>query len=154
MMKYFKDYQLVITGDNESNYGNYLRQQVETLGLTGQIVLPGKVSDEEKSWLYCNCEAFMMPSLAEGFGLPVIEAMLAGKPVFLNNISTLTEIGGDVAYYFANFNERDMAEYVKHKLVEFSNNNESDRLVSHAGNFSWKRCIEEYLKLYVETMGS
>jgi glycosyltransferase involved in cell wall biosynthesis len=152
MMKHFGNRQLIIAGDSESGYGSYLRQQLRTLGLMEQVVLPGKVSDEDKSWLYRNCEAFMMPSLAEGFGLPVIEAMLAGKPVFLNNISTLNEIGGDVAYYFENFNDRDMADYVRRKLVEFNNNNASDQLASYASKFNWNSCIEEYLKLYVEIM--
>jgi len=152
IMKHFENHQLVIAGDNESDYGNFLRQQAEALGITDQLVLPGKVNDTEKSWLYQNCQAFMMPSLAEGFGLPVIEAMLAGKPVFLNTISTLKEIGGDAAYYFENFNERDMADLVKKKLVRFSSSNDSDRLSAHASKFSWSNCIQAYLKLYTEVI--
>jgi glycosyltransferase involved in cell wall biosynthesis len=152
MMKYFANHQLIIAGDDESSYGSQIREQAETLGLTDRIILPGKVNDKDKSWLYQNCEAFMMPSLAEGFGLPVIEAMLAERPVFLNSIDTLQEIGGDVAYYFKDFNEQNMAEFVKHKLAEFNNTGQSDRFASHASKFSWKTCIEEYLKLYVEIM--
>jgi glycosyltransferase involved in cell wall biosynthesis len=154
MMKYIDNYRLIIAGDNRSNYGARIKEQAEALGLAGRVILPGKVSDEEKSWLYRNCEAFMMPSLAEGFGLPVIEAMLAKRPVFLNSIDALQEIGGDVAYYFKNFNDREMAKFVKSKLVEFNSNNsnQSDQLASHASKFSWESCIEEYLKLYVEIM--
>jgi len=154
MMKDFNDYQLVIAGDNDSDYGNFLRQKVDALGLGGKVIFPGKVNDEEKSWLYSNCEAFLMPSMAEGFGLPVIEAMLAGKPVFLSDIDTLREIGGDVAHYFENFDEDKMADFIKSELAEYNKNQayESDRLTSHAGYFTWKRCIGDYLKLYVDIM--
>lgn len=156
MMKYFNNHQLIIAGDNDGDYGNLMRRKIEALDLIGKVILPGKVSDEEKSWLYRNCEAFLVPSVAEGFGLPVIEAMLAGKPVFLNNIDTLREIGGGVAYYFENFAENKMADFIKCKLAEYNKNqtHESDRIVYHASKFNWKRCIGEYLKLYVEIMDS
>ncbi len=154
MMKYFGNHQLIIAGDNDGDYGNLMRRKIEALGLKGKVFLPGKVSDEEKSWLYRNCEAFLVPSSAEGFGLPVIEAMLAGKPVFLNSIDTLREIGGNVAGYFENFDEKHMADFIKTRLDEFSQNqsHESERLVSHAGKFNWQRCIGEYLELYAEIM--
>jgi len=156
MMQHFNNHQLIIAGDNVGDYGDLIRAKVAALGLTGRVVLPGKVDNEEKSWLYCYCEAFLVPSLAEGFGLPVIEAMLAGKPVFLNDINTLREIGGDIANYFDSFNDVEMAQLINRKLAEFHKNeaDETNRLVAHGGRFTWDKCIEVYLRLYADVMNS
>jgi glycosyltransferase involved in cell wall biosynthesis len=155
MMKYFEDHQLIIAGDNEGDYGNLMRRRVESLGLSEKVVLPGKVDDDEKGWLYANCEALLVPSLAEGFGLPVIEAMMAGRPVFLNDIETLREIGGGAANYFTSFGENEMADQVKVKNADYYANQtqESARIIAYASKFNWKHCIEEYLQLYLDVMG-
>ena len=150
MMKYFPGYQLIIAGDNDSSYGNTMRQLIQDAGLNHQVTLPGKISDADKSWLYQNCQGFMMPSQAEGFGLPVIEAMLAGKPVFLSNIDSLSEVGGNTADYFENFDAEQMARLIEIRLLEFdkNKNSETDLLLSHAQQFTWKASIDAYLTLY------
>lgn len=150
MMKYFPEYQLIIAGENETSYGQFLRQQVDELGLAGQVVFPGKIADEDKGWLYSHCEAFMMPSMAEGFGLPVIEAMMAEKPVFLNPISSLLEIGGSVANYFDSFESKAMADQVEAQLAEqeVEKKLNPDRLKTYANRFNWETCISQYLDLY------
>ena len=75
-------------------------------GLEERIILPGEISDMDKYWLYKNCEAFVFPSMYEGFGLPVIEAMNFGKPVFLSTFSSLPEVGGKYALYWENFDSQ------------------------------------------------
>lgn len=156
MMKLFPDHQLIIAGANDTSYGQFLRQKADELGIANQVVFPGKVADEDKDWLYRHCEALMMPSMAEGFGLPVIEAMMAEKPVFLNPISSLQEVGGSVAYYFENFDSEAMALQVSTQLVEFESLNKLDpnRLKTYANNFNWESCISQYLKLYSDTLKS
>lgn len=150
MMKFFPDHQLIIAGENATSYGQFLRQKVDELGITRQVVFPGKVADEDKGWLYKHCEALMMPSMAEGFGLPVIEAMMAEKPVFLNPISSLQEVGGSVAYYFDSLESEAMASQVSRQLGEheIKNRNNPDRLKTYANQFNWATCISQYLKLY------
>jgi glycosyltransferase involved in cell wall biosynthesis len=150
MMKYFPEYKLIIAGENKTGYGQFLRQQVADLGLAEQVVFPGKVSDEDKCWLYNHCEALMMPSIAEGFGLPVIEAMMAEKPVFLNPISSLQEVGGSVACYFDSFESEAMAQQISSQLVEFETLQKYDpnRLQTYANRFNWETCISRYLALY------
>ena len=154
MMKHFSQHKLVIAGDNETSYGQFLRQQVDKLGLAEQVVFPGKVSDEVKYSLYKHCEAFMMPSRAEGFGLPVIEAMMVEKPVFLNPISSLLEIGGSVANYFDSYESRAMADQVEAQLAEhkIQNSLDPDRLKTYADRFNWTTCLSQYLALYSDTV--
>ena len=154
MMKFFPDHQLIIAGENDTSYGQFLRQKVNELGIGHQVVFPGKVADDDKDWLYNHCEALMMPSMAEGFGLPVIEAMMAEKPVFLNPISSLQEVGGSVASYFDSFESEAMAQQVSTQLVEFETLKKHDpnRLKTYANRFNWETCIFHYLTLYADLL--
>ncbi|MFZ5425336.1 MAG: glycosyltransferase family 4 protein [Thermodesulfobacteriota bacterium] len=70
---------------------------VADLGLTSRVKLTGYVDDDELAWLYANCFGFVYPSLFEGFGLPVLEAMSLGAPVVTSSVSSLPEVAGDAA---------------------------------------------------------
>ena len=150
LMKSFEDYHLIIAGDNDTPYGNQVQKQINDLTLADRIILPGKINDNDKFWLYKNCEAFLFPSLAEGFGMPVIEAMNFGKPVFLSKFTSLPEIGGDSAFYFENFDEEYMSAFIKSKLSYYHENqtNISEQIKKHAEKFRWENCITQYIKLY------
>lgn len=154
VMNYFKDYKLIIAGNTDTNYGRLIRKQIDELNLTDRVILPGKVSDDEKHWLYRNCSAFLFPSIAEGFGMPVIEAMKFGKPVFLSNFTCLPEIGGDLAFYFEDFDKNHMAAFIENKLSYFNDNQViiEDKIKKHADRFSWQICIEQYTSLYQEIL--
>ena len=156
LMKYFKDYQLVIAGDNSTRYGKQIRQYVIANDLNDRVILPGSIRAEEKLWLYKNCEAFLFPSLAEGFGMPAIEAMKFGKPVFLSKLTSLPEIGGDQAFYFDNFDEEYMYSFIQSNLLYYNNNKNflSDQIIKHAEKFNWKNSITQYLQLYYEIANS
>lgn len=150
LMKHFEDYQLIIAGNNNTPYGEQIKKQIKGLHLEDSVILPGKISEQDKLWLYKNCEAFLVPSLAEGFGLPVIEAMKVGKPVFLSKHTSLPEIGGEAAFYFDNFEEDDMTNLIREKLNDYNKNSLvfSEQIKQHAEKFSWKTSIESYLNLY------
>jgi glycosyltransferase involved in cell wall biosynthesis len=72
-------------------------RKVNELGLASRVKLTGYVDDAELAWLYANCLGFVYPSLFEGFGLPVLEAMSLGAPVITSNASSLPEVAGDAA---------------------------------------------------------
>src|SRR5690606_41662991 len=72
-------YSLVIAGRKNTPYAAQIEERVRELGLTDRIHLPGIISDSDRYWLYQNFTALAFPSLGEGFGLPVIEAMSLGK---------------------------------------------------------------------------
>ena len=107
-MKKFPEYELYIAGALTSEYPEYIRQRLDKETIKN-VTLLGKVSTEEKVWLYKNCTAFFFPSLFEGFGLPVIEAMQFGKPVFCSDKTSLKEIGSDKAWFWTDF-EPDIIE--------------------------------------------
>ncbi|GFK92629.1 N-acetylgalactosamine-N, N'-diacetylbacillosaminyl-diphospho-undecaprenol4-alpha-N-acetylgalactosaminyltransferase [Fundidesulfovibrio magnetotacticus] len=72
-------------------------RKVNALGLASRVKLTGYVDDAELAWLYANCFGFVYPSLFEGFGLPVLEAMSLGAPVITSGVSSLPEVAGDAA---------------------------------------------------------
>lgn len=150
LMHSFPNMKLVIAGNKNSAYAKKIEALIYSNNLKGRVILPGEINDEEKYWLYTNCKAFLFPSIAEGFGLPVIEAMLAGKPVFLSKYTSLPEIGGSVAYYWESFNADHMTEVMHKQLKEFQKNSKiiSGEIIKHAQKFSWNTCIQQYLKLY------
>jgi len=86
--------QLVIAGKLDSFYPA-LRRITEELSLQGQVLFTGHVSEEELHSLYACAMAFVLPSLNEGFGLPVLEAMAYGVPVIVSKTSSLPEVTGD-----------------------------------------------------------
>jgi len=70
------------------------------MGLEERIILPGYLLDDELVALLESCQALIFPSLFEGFGMPVLEAMAFGKPVLCSNVTSLPEVAGDAALYF------------------------------------------------------
>ncbi|WP_433964673.1 glycosyltransferase [Tunturiibacter gelidiferens] len=73
--------------------------------LSDSVKLIDGVSDEELIWLYKSCDILLAPSLAEGFGLPVVEGLLCGSRVVCSNIPTFREIGGEACHYFDLYSE-------------------------------------------------
>jgi glycosyltransferase involved in cell wall biosynthesis len=106
------------------------------------------ISDAQKTWAFAHCAGFLFPSLTEGFGLPPIEAMHFGKPVFLARRTCLPEIGGDAAFYFDDFDAQAMRRVVEHGLRAGAEPARSAAVKAHAAQFDWDRCADAYLALY------
>lgn len=143
------EYRIVIAGRKTSDYARSVDQEIHRRGLQGQVVMPGQVDDDVRQWLYQHCTAFLFPSLAEGFGLPVIEAMMRGRPVFMSNRTSLPEIGGPLGFYWSSFEPAAMEavfrqgmQAVRHD-VDFSR-----KLQRYAERFSWQHAAARYQALY------
>jgi len=148
-----KDFNLIIAGNKSDKYAKELEADVLTKGLQNKIILPGEISDDDKYWLYQNCEAFVFPSMYEGFGLPIIEAMNFGRPVFLSTYSSLPEIGNKYAFYWENFNSQYMSDIFREKMIEFSQNTDKQvAMKQYAHQFTWEKNVEEYVRLYKEIL--
>jgi len=105
--------------------------------------------DRKLNYLYSKAHAFVFPSLYEGFGLPLLEAMNMGCPVVCSNTSSFPEVVNDSALLF----NPESKEDIKIKLEEiFKNVNLKQRLIEKGYNnlkrFSWKKCSEESLNVY------
>jgi glycosyltransferase involved in cell wall biosynthesis len=145
--------ELVIAGRlDEPDYISNMKKQAEALGVNDRLKILGPVPEEDKAWYLCNCEAFLMPSLAEGFGAPVVEAMAFGKPVFLSNRTSLPEIGGDVAFYFETFDANHMQQVLKTGMGEYKKNGLAYRITRRGNEFSWEIKAKEYLRVYKSLM--
>jgi glycosyltransferase involved in cell wall biosynthesis len=145
------DRALVVAGSRESPYAQSLLGLAAELGVADRVILPGSVSEEEKYWLFANAEAFVFPSLAEGFGLPVIEAMSLGKPVFLSTRTSLPETGGPEASYWEDFEPDAMRDvFVRGMEAYRADPGKSARIRAWAARFSWERAAREYLALYAD----
>lgn len=142
--------QPVVLAGPPSADADRLMRQARQRGLNNLLVVQG-VSDEQKSWLYANCKAFLFPSLTEGFGLPPIEAMYFGKPVFLSDRTSLPEVGGSVASYFKSFEPQDMRRCIESEYPAMVANGPGIR--AHAARFNWDRCAHEYLTIYRRLLG-
>lgn len=149
LLQAFPDYRLVLAGDNTHDYALHVHQQAINLGVSEQLLMPGTVSDSEKAWLYAHCEAFLFPSLSEGFGLPVVEAMQIGKPVFLSNSTSLPEVGGMDAFYFDSFEPDDMVNTFRNGMIAFHDDPlRADRLRWFARRFTWQKAAKAYWDVY------
>jgi glycosyltransferase involved in cell wall biosynthesis len=151
MIAGLEGYKLVIAGDDSDEYANQIRQDIIKLNLEDRVLLLGKVSDNERDWLYANCTAFVFPSLAEGFGIPVIEAMSYKKPVFISKETSLPEVAGDMGFYFDSFFEDSMVKTFKAGMQVFQQDPLfADKLKARSEEFNWSRAAREYEKLYEE----
>ena len=143
------DYQWVIAGADAKGYKAVMEKSAQELGVADQLAFTGTVTEEEKWRLYQNCAALIFPSLSEGFGLPVLEAMAYGKPVFLSDRTSLPEIGGKEAYYFKNFEPAHISHVFSEGLKAFKDDpGKAQRLKDYAANFNWQSAAKEYLKFY------
>jgi glycosyltransferase involved in cell wall biosynthesis len=92
--------------------------------------------------LYNLADLFVLPTLYEGFGLPVLESMACGTPVACSNVSSLPEVGGDRAFYFDPKDENDIAAAIN-KALKW--NGDKSSLREYALRFSWEKTAKETL---------
>jgi glycosyltransferase involved in cell wall biosynthesis len=111
------------------------------------------IDDAQKAWAYAHCAGFLFPSLTEGFGLPPIEAMHFGKPVFLARRTSLPEIGGEVADYFDDFDPASMRRVVESGLARARDPAHAEAVRRHAARFDWDEAAAAYLGLYERLLG-
>jgi glycosyltransferase involved in cell wall biosynthesis len=114
--------------------------------LGDRCTMLGHVSDAALAELYRRCAVFCYPSLGEGFGLPVLEAMAAGAAVLTSNLSSLPEVGGDAVEYVDPRDTASIASGLRRLLTDESRRSElSRRARARASEFSWKSFADTVL---------
>lgn len=130
-----------------------LEDVIRDLGMTKHVHMLGYVSDWELAWLYRNCYCFVYPSLYEGFGLPVLEALDHGAAVITSRCTSLPEVAGEAAYYIDPFNEQDIAKaFIKLDAEVACREDLQKKAVIQAGKFSWDKSAEKVLDVYKQVM--
>lgn len=141
--------QLVIAGGRGWMYADVFHV-VERLGLQERVILPAFVADEDLPALYAGATLFVYPSLYEGFGLPVAEAMACGTPVVSSNASSLPEVGGEAALYFDPRDVDAMADAMRRALSDESLRADlRARGFAQAQKFSWEKAARELMQYLV-----
>jgi glycosyltransferase involved in cell wall biosynthesis len=143
------DRRLVIAGKKATPYGEFLGREIARRGLEARVIMPGEVSDVDRQWLYEHCEAFLFPSLTEGFGFPALEAMQCGKPTFLSRMTCLPEIAGRHAFYFDSFDAASMTTALEAGMAACrSDPGFAERVRRHAASYTWSETARGYFRVY------
>ncbi|RZL31910.1 MAG: glycosyltransferase family 1 protein [Pedobacter sp.] len=140
--------ELIIAGKRDEDYIIKILNEAKKYHVEDRVKIIGPITKEDKYWYLKNCQAFVFPSLAEGFGIPVIEAMNFGKPVFISNLTSLPEIGGDAAYYFENFEASYMQRVFSEGIQHYKDNAPTAKILKNAAKYSWQTCAKKHLELY------
>lgn len=148
MMKLIPEYDLYIAGENFNEAALQIKAKIQDKNIEN-VFLPGTITEEEKIWMYNHCQAFFFPSLFEGFGIPVIEAMHFGKPVFSSMFTSLKEIGKDFSFYWENFEPEYMKMVVLNGLSVFHAHPEKiEAQKQYANSFTCEENAKAYIDIY------
>jgi glycosyltransferase involved in cell wall biosynthesis len=147
-----QDVDLVLAGAKGWFYDEVFRQ-VEELGLVSRVHFAGYVPDEDLPFWYNSAEALVFPSLYEGFGMPIVEAMACGTPVIAAETSSIPEAGGDAALYFDPSDSGDLAQQLTAVLDNKQMVREMRaRGLAQAQRFSWQRAGIETARTYARVL--
>lgn len=143
---------LVVVGSKGWLYEGFFRR-LEELQLGGAVLLPGYVPEADLPAVYSAARLCVLPSLYEGFGLSVLEAMACGTAVVCSRAASLPEVGGSAAHYFDPTDVEEMAEAIKTVWQNEELRAEmSQRGLAQAARFSWMQAAEETMAVYRRAM--
>jgi len=145
---------LVIAGGLTWSAGE-AKETIDRLNLDKDVIRLGHVDHEDLPWLYSGAEMFVFPSLWEGFGLPLIEAMRCGAPTITSDISCLPEVAGGASLLV----DPKSPDSIAQAMVRLHESSDTRTTLREKGlvrgqEFSWRRCAEETLAVYEDLAGS
>ena len=144
-------YQLVFVGKKEGflTEDNQIQDFIISNNLQKHITFTGYIEDSEIPKIYHEARLFVFPSLYEGFGLPILEALASQTKVISSNAASLPEVGGDAVLYFDPNNYLELAEIIKNNIEDSPKN---EFLLAQGEKqlekFTWEKSIEEHLKAF------
>jgi glycosyltransferase involved in cell wall biosynthesis len=145
---------LVVSGLKGWGYQSIF-DRVASSSIEKEVIFAGFVPNEFLPFLYNGASAFVYPSLYEGFGLPVLEAMACGVPVVTSNVSSLPEVAGDAAVLINPYSVDELADRIWRILsYEDLRNSCITKGIERAKSFTWERCAMETLKAFNEVCGT
>jgi glycosyltransferase involved in cell wall biosynthesis len=143
---------LVLLGP-PSDHADELRELAMTLGVHRRVRFIDWLSEDDLSDLYAAATLFALPTLAEGFGLPVVEAMARGIPVACSDIPVLREVGGDAVAFFDPHDQADVTGVLRRLLGDSELRRQlAERGRQQATSFTWRSCAQAALDGYREAI--
>jgi len=145
-----EDYQLIVTGEKKGTYNNLLKKVRKTCP-ADDIVFTGFIPEKEMPMVINAASLFIFPSLYEGFGIPLLEAMACGTPILASNISSIPEVAGDAALLFDPYNINEMANAIDKAI----NDKDLRQKLVRKGfkqikKYSWENTAKEILGVFEE----
>jgi glycosyltransferase involved in cell wall biosynthesis len=149
--KEFGDLQLVVAGKIFGQEDELTQLKKKTN--LHDIVEIEEVTDQDLLYLYCGAKALVLPSLYEGFGLPLVEAMACGTPVVASNVASLPEVVGDAGVYVNPYDVEDITRGI-YKILSDENLRVylQDKCLLRSKLFTWKKTAQETLSVYQEVL--
>ncbi len=126
---------------------------IDSIGLRQDVILLGYVDDRTLQWLYQNCFAFVYPSLFEGFGLPLLEAMSLGAPAIASDVTSIPEVVGEAGVLVDPLSD----EAIYRAMLSLSTDVElratlKERAIQQAAKFAWQTTARAVLECYTEVL--
>jgi glycosyltransferase involved in cell wall biosynthesis len=147
------DLHLLIAGKADWGYQE-VAGVVGEEGVESKVKFTGYVDDEDMPGLYNLAKFFAYPSLYEGFGLPLLEALSCGRSVMCSNTSSLPEVAGDAALYVDPLDVKDIERAIERFDIDARAREDfSNRAVLQAAKFSWKKTADKTIDVYKEVLG-
>jgi glycosyltransferase involved in cell wall biosynthesis len=144
---------LVIAGRPDQFFFQ-LKREVEALGLSDKVYFTGFIAGERLVLLYNGASALVLPSLYEGFGFPLLEAMACGTPVVCARSASVPEIAGDAALYFNPTDANELTQALSGVLGDQAMAKKlREKGFKQAAKFSWEKTARETLEVYKEVVG-
>ncbi len=142
--KHDQHYKLVIVG-GQGWGGEQLRHNISDQGLSERVILMDHVNDQELATIYANAAALVMPSLYEGFGLPLLEAMGHGVPVISSNVGAMAEVVTDAGLLIDPYSESALADAMQEILDSDKRQVLSQRALIRSADFCWDDSVAQVL---------
>jgi glycosyltransferase involved in cell wall biosynthesis len=150
LSKVNKEFDLVAVGSQEYFFKDEF-EIIKKYHLKDKVKLTGYLTDEELVAAYFSAALFVFPSLCEGFGIPLIEAMACGTPIACSNIPTFREINGGIPIVFDPLNLESIV-YALEEGVSSYDKERVERGKKHAEVFKWEKTIENVLAVYTKAL--
>jgi len=139
---------LVVVGQQGWQYQDIFAR-ISGLGLQDHVIFTGFVPDEDLPALYSGADVFVLPSLYEGFGLPVVEAFACGTPVIASNVASLPEVAGDAAILVNPTDIEGLAQALERVCTDAGLRQAMRQAgLARAAQFSWRTCAEQTRQVY------
>lgn len=136
---------LLLIGKAFEKY-DVLEEKEKNLGISDYVIHTGIVSQDELVDLYNLADLFVFPSLYEGFGLPILEALACGTNVVCSNISSIPEVGGNCVEYFDPYNVDDIREKIENSINIGKNSTGNSAVLLN--KFDWRKTKESHMKIF------
>jgi glycosyltransferase involved in cell wall biosynthesis len=141
---------LVLIGD--ASYGfDEIKYIIQEFGIENDIVMPGWAGEQDMPYIFNGASAYILPSLHEGFGITILQALACGVPAIASDIPVLREVAGEAALFFNPHDKNDIAKIMEKLVVDENLKNELiERGLERVKEFSWEKCAAETLEILTQ----